>query len=205
MARPLLAGLVERHYRLWPVVLGSFMLVAWFLIELPLNSIGVLTITVSTVGIAGMLLLSRRIADWDALAKPLMIVGTSTLYIYVMHKVPLFYMKHGLSALDLRMPGMDFLLVVAIVPICVVFRPLGRPPARTRLALHRALGSPPGCGARRPAGPRRIAEGPGRLRPRSERAEPWPVAREREAGAVSCSSSASRQPRGWCTPWPNRG
>jgi hypothetical protein len=50
-----------------------------------------------------------------------MIVGTSTLYIYVMHKVPLFYMKHGLSALDLRIPGIDFLLVVAVVAICAVF------------------------------------------------------------------------------------
>jgi uncharacterized membrane protein YcfT len=121
MARPLLGGLVERHYRLWPIVLGSFMLIAWFLIESPLNSIGVLTIAVSTVGVAGMLLLSRRIADWDALAKPLTIVGASTLYVYVTHKVFLFYMTHGLSAFGLKVPGRDFLLVAAIIPISVVF------------------------------------------------------------------------------------
>jgi hypothetical protein len=75
---------------------------------------------ITLVGIAAMLLLARRLAahGW---AWPLAVVGASTLYIYVTHKIALFYLDHGLRLLDVDFPGIDALKAVPIVAAAVLF------------------------------------------------------------------------------------
>ncbi len=127
MLRPLLGPLVERYYRLWPALVGGFLLTAWFLFDSPLNAVGLLTIAASMLGLGGMLLFARRLADWDALARPLTVLGASTLYVYLLHKVLIFYLHSGYDALNLRIRGIDFLLIAAVIPACAL---LGRWAAR---------------------------------------------------------------------------
>lgn len=117
---PLVARLVERLHPWWPAPAALFLALSWAVYGSPLDGLGVLTFAITLVGIAALLLLARRLAArrW---AWPLAVVGASTLYIYVTHKIALFYLDHALALLHVDFPGIDALKVVPVVAAAVLF------------------------------------------------------------------------------------
>ena len=79
MFRPIVFDLIERHWRLWPAVLALFLAVAALAFPTAWSHIGPLTFAISLTGIAGFLLLARRVSTIGALAGPLSIIGGFTL------------------------------------------------------------------------------------------------------------------------------
>ena len=125
--RPGIGALIEARYRAWPAFAALFLVAAYFAYDPRWLSYGALTFAVSASGIWALLLFSRQVADFPALARALAIVGGSTLYIYVMHKIAIFYLELGMGAAGLRFPGRDLALLVIVVPLCTL---LGRAAAR---------------------------------------------------------------------------
>lgn len=123
IAFPAISAGVERYYRAWPVVLGAFFLASWLVYDSPLINQGWLTFTITLVGIAGTLGFARQIAAFGW-SRVLTIVGSSTLYIYVMHKIVLFYLDYGLGTLGLgESLGLALVKTVVVVAVCTI---LGR-------------------------------------------------------------------------------
>ncbi len=120
IAMPIVDNFVERHYAYWPVATAFFLALAYAVFDSPLNSLGALTFAVTLIGIVGMLLFARQLAAFSW-TWPLAIVGASTLYIYVTHKIALFYLDRVLAVLDLDFPGIEALKVVPIVIAATVF------------------------------------------------------------------------------------
>ena len=120
MLRPLVFELVERHWRLWPVVMALFLAAAFVVYPTAWSHVGPLTLTISLTGIAGYLLLARHISNYEVLAAPLRYIGGATLYIYVTHKIAIFYMKGVMEMTGTNFPGDEFLLLVVTVPLCAV-------------------------------------------------------------------------------------
>jgi uncharacterized membrane protein YcfT len=148
MVRPGAGRLVEAHYRLWPLALGLFLAAAYVAYDPRWLAIGPVTFTVSLVGIGALLLLARQLADLTPLARVLAIVGGSTLYIYVTHKIVIFYLEVAMNRAGLVFPGRDLLLLPIVVAICTVAgRAIAREPALAWLFAAPWL-------RRRPAAPR---------------------------------------------------
>lgn len=121
VAMPLAGPFVDRFKRLWPLATALFLGLSWAIFDSPLNALGVLTMPVTLVGIAAMLLLARALADYSW-SRVLVLIGGATLFIYVMHKIVFFYLKHGLRFLGLDdLPGVNGLAVIPIVAVCVIF------------------------------------------------------------------------------------
>lgn len=119
VAMPLAAVAVERLHRFWPVVLGAFLAFSYALFDSPLNHVGPLTFATTLVGIAAILLVSRALAPLP-LARPLTVIGASTLYIYVMQRIVLWYLDRGVDAIGVHIPGIDAAKAIVIVAICTV-------------------------------------------------------------------------------------
>lgn len=119
VAMPTVARLVERFHRLWLPMTALFLALAWAVFDSTLAAVGPLTFAITLTGIAAMLLLARRLADapWSW---PLAVVGASTLSIYVMHKIALFYVDFVLDRLGVDLPGLALVKVAGIVTLCVV-------------------------------------------------------------------------------------
>jgi fucose 4-O-acetylase-like acetyltransferase len=126
-ARPLAVRLVEARPGLWPLAGAAFLALAWAIWDTPLDRAALLTVAASLLGVAWLLMLSCSLArrGWS---RPLAIVGASTLYIYVLQRILLFYIERGFGALDLAFPGEG---VVAAALIVVLATLLGRWAART--------------------------------------------------------------------------
>ncbi len=123
IAFPLIREGVERYYRAWPLALGVFFLASWLVYDSPLIDQGWLTFTITLVGIAGTLGFSRQIAAFGW-SRVLTVVGASTLYIYVMHKIVLFYLDYGLGTLGIgESLGLALLKTLVVVAVCTI---LGR-------------------------------------------------------------------------------
>jgi uncharacterized membrane protein YcfT len=129
VALPLADRFVERFHRLWPVATAAFLGLAWMVFDSPLNSWGVLTFAITMVGIAAMLLLARALSG-VAWSWPLAVVGASTLYIYVTHKIGLFYLDHVLRQLGLQSDHVAF-EALKVVPIVIAATLFGRWAQRT--------------------------------------------------------------------------
>lgn len=90
-ALPLARDLVGRHHRFWPLATGVFLLCAFlsagevFPVEWLLNFL------ISWVGIAGVVLFARSV-EGTLLGTWLAYLGGATLYIYLMHRIGLYYM-----------------------------------------------------------------------------------------------------------------
>ena len=119
-AAPLTARLVERFHRWWPLAAALYLGLAWAVFNSPLSAVGPLTFAITLTGIAALLMLARRLADF-AWSAPLAVVGGATLAIYVTHKIVLFYMDHVLARTGVDFPGLDALQVAPTVAICVIF------------------------------------------------------------------------------------
>ena len=119
-ASPLVTHLVERHHRLWPLFLALFFALAWLVYGSPLRAVGPLTFAISLIGIGGLLMLTRQLSDFSW-TWPLSAIGASTLAIYVMHKIVLFYADYAMGLVGIDIPGFDALKVIPVVIFCVVF------------------------------------------------------------------------------------
>ena len=118
-SRPLVERFVEAAHRLWPIALAGFFLAAALVLDGPLGAVGPVTLAVSLLGVAALLLLARRLADFRASA-PLAIVGASTLYVYVLQRIILFYLDQGFGALGLAGVGAGVTKAVIIVALATV-------------------------------------------------------------------------------------
>jgi uncharacterized membrane protein YcfT len=113
----------------WPLLAASFLGVAYFLVDSRLNAIGPLTFALSLTGIAALAGLAHHLSAFPGIQRPLAFIGASTLYIYVMHKVAIFYLVELFRKLGLQFQGDEILLLVIVVPACAI---VGRWAARRR-------------------------------------------------------------------------
>lgn len=122
VARPLVAMMVERMYRFWPLVGAAFLGLAWLVFDSPASALGPITFALTLIGILWLLTLSRALSE-QGWARPLAIVGASTLYIYVMQRILLFYLDHGFDMVGGNVPGQGLISAAIIVVVGTV---LGR-------------------------------------------------------------------------------
>ena len=120
MFRPLVFRLVEQHWRLWPLVLSLFLVAAYFVYPSPWTHVGPLTLAISLTGTAGFLLLARQVSAVEALAAPLSYIGGATLYIYVMHKIVIFYSDLAMTVTGTHFYGEELVQLIVTVPLCAV-------------------------------------------------------------------------------------
>lgn len=119
IARPVAAELVERAWRWWPALGAGFFAAAWATLDTPLAAFAPATFAVTLLGILWLLTLARRLAD-SPLAPPLAVLGTATLYVYVLQRIQLFYLEKAREALDLSNPAWGFLEAAIIVVVGVL-------------------------------------------------------------------------------------
>lgn len=114
VAFPLVSRLAERWNRLWWVVGAAFLAASAAVYGTPLDAVGPLTFALSLLGIAWLILASRRLADvsWS---RPLAVIGTTTLAIYVSSRVTMFWIDKGLDAFDIAPSAFDVLKVIPLV------------------------------------------------------------------------------------------
>jgi uncharacterized membrane protein YcfT len=130
IGRPLIGQFVEARYRLWPAFVAAFLAAAWFAYDPRWLHLGPLTFAVSLLGVTAMLLLARQVAGIAPLVGSFTFIGGATLYIYVMHKIAIFYLETGMNVAGLRFPGRDLVLLAIVVPLCAaVGRWAARQPA----------------------------------------------------------------------------
>ncbi len=120
MFRPLVFRLVERHWRLWPLALALFLVAAYAVYPSPWTHVGPLTLAISLTGIAGFLLLARHVSAYETLAAPLRYIGGATLYIYVMHKIVIFYSDLAMTFTGTHFYGEELVQLLVTVPLCAV-------------------------------------------------------------------------------------
>jgi uncharacterized membrane protein YcfT len=120
MTRPLVFRLVEQHWRLWPIFLGLYLAAAYLVYPTAWKHVGPLTLTISLVGISAALLLARHVSRFEALAAPLRYFGGATLYIYLMHRIVIPYLKGVFYVTDTSFTGETVVLLVVTVPLCAV-------------------------------------------------------------------------------------
>lgn len=124
--RPLVWTMVERHWRLWPLPIATYLALTYAFFDTGWNQFPPLTFAITSVGIVGLLMLSAQIGQFRW-AWPLSIVGASTLYIYTTQHVTIFYMERLSFIL-----GRDVVNGVVIAAVVVVWGTIfGRWAART--------------------------------------------------------------------------
>ena len=120
MLRPVSFTIVERHWRLWPVVLAVFLAAAYLAFPTVWSHVGLVTFAISLTGIAGTLMLARQVSALPALAAPLGYIGGATLYIYVLHKVVIFYSELAMNLTGTHFRGEEVVQLAVTVPLCAV-------------------------------------------------------------------------------------
>jgi uncharacterized membrane protein YcfT len=130
MVRPMAGRVIDASYRFWPVALGLFLTAAFFAYDPRWLDKGVLTFAVSSAGIFALLLVSRQLADLPKVAQVLTIVGGSTIYIYLTHKIVIFYLGQAMMRSGLAFPGHEILMLPIVVAVCTIGgRAIAREPA----------------------------------------------------------------------------
>lgn len=119
-ARPMVGGIVEAWHRWWPAVCAVFLALAWGVLDTPLSTFPPATFATTLVGIFGLLLLARNLSD-RAWSRPIAIVGASTLYIYVLQRIQLYYLTQIRDSLGLVDPAWGLLEAAIIVTVGVLF------------------------------------------------------------------------------------
>lgn len=120
MAQPVVGPWVERYRKYWPLAIGAFLALAASVYGTAAAGVAPLTFAISLVGIAGMLLLARQLSTVPVLGNWLCVVGASTLYIYVAHKLFLFYVQNGLRSLGIEVPAAEVVFALAAVIVCTI-------------------------------------------------------------------------------------
>lgn len=120
IARPLLALTVERWWKLWPLVLPAFFAAAHLVWATPVAALAPVTFAVSLTGILGFVLLARQVAVIPWIGKAMTIVGASTLYVYVMHKLFLFYAHQLVNITGISVPMYRVTMALAAIAVCTL-------------------------------------------------------------------------------------
>lgn len=112
--------LVERHHRFgWPL-LGLFAVSALVLFLSPVANWGILTFAVGLLGVFGVAMSFRAIPD-SRITSLVANIGNRSLLVYVMHRIPLFYMENAMEVLGLPINGMTMSIVALIATwLCLV-------------------------------------------------------------------------------------
>lgn len=93
--RPFL-DLVERHHKRGWLALGLFVLGAMALFLSPFANWGVLTFAIGLLGVFGVTMSFRAIPN-SRLTSLAANIGNRSLLVYVMHRIPLFYMENAME------------------------------------------------------------------------------------------------------------
>lgn len=117
--RPLVGEVVETWHRWWPAVCAAFLALAWGVLDTPLSAFAPVTFATTLVGVFGLLLLARDLSD-RSWSRPIAIVGASTLYIYVLQRIQLYYLNQVREALGLVNPAWGLLEAAIIVVVGVL-------------------------------------------------------------------------------------
>lgn len=117
MGRPLVFALVEARWKLWPLVLAAFFAAAYASFGTIWSHIGLVTVAISLTGILGFLFLARHVSTVETFAAPLRYIGASTLYVYVLHKILIFYTELFLDKTGLHFAGEELVQLALVVPL----------------------------------------------------------------------------------------
>lgn len=93
-----LETLVDRWRLFWPLPLALFIIVGLYVYTSNLKQIALVTFPLSLLGIIAVSLVARFLQD-TRFAGVLLFIGGSSLYIYVMHRLPLFYIHAATNRL----------------------------------------------------------------------------------------------------------
>ena len=126
---PLADRLVARYHRYWPLVIALYLVAASLEYSKDYPGDVVTGFVISWIGIAGVALFGKWVADM-ALGRFLVYIGSATLYIYLMHRIVLFYLDELTAAWGWNAPFVDVVKVAIIVVGCAA---LGKWAHRTQL------------------------------------------------------------------------
>lgn len=120
IARPLTGRLVERWWRWWPAAGLAFFGLALATLDTPLAAFAPASFAATLAGILWLLLLSRALSE-RAWSRPIAMIGTTTLAIYVLQRIQLYYLTQARHALGLSDPAWGFVEAAIIVVVGAAF------------------------------------------------------------------------------------
>ena len=113
-------GMVERGYRYGWAALPIFVICALVLFLSPIANWGILTFLVGLIGVAGVTFAFRRFPDSRVTALAANI-GNRSLLVYVMHRIPLFYMENTMQVCGVEINAWTMSAVAVIATaLCLV-------------------------------------------------------------------------------------
>ncbi len=116
---PMADALVTRYHRFWPLLLATFLVAAALQYSQGYGGEFLSAFVISWIGIAGVVLFAKSIERF-ALGAFLSYIGSATLYIYLMHRIFLFYMDSFTEARGWDSVGIDLAKVAILVVGCAV-------------------------------------------------------------------------------------
>ncbi len=118
-ALPVADQLVTRYHRYWPMLALGFLIAAGLLYMYRFPGDIVVDFVVSCIGIAAVSLFGRSIAE-TVPGRFLVFIGGATLYIYVMHRIMLYYLNMLADGMGWDAPFVDVVKVAIIVVACAL-------------------------------------------------------------------------------------
>lgn len=119
MRQPLL-DFVDRHARWGYLALPAFVGLALVLFETPAARVGPLTFCVSLLGVAGILMVGRARRE-HPLVGAAAYLGKRSLFVYVMHRIPLFYATNIMERAGIEKTALSMSVVAVLVTIFCLF------------------------------------------------------------------------------------
>ncbi|MFQ8432004.1 acyltransferase family protein [Amaricoccus sp. W119] len=112
--RPLVSRLVNAYWQFWPIPMACFLALSYWIMQSPWQQFGPLTFAVTICGIAALLGLAAHAAqyEWSWVLK---LIGGSTLYIYALDHIVIFYMERVMGKL-----GNPVYEQIVMVPVVVI-------------------------------------------------------------------------------------
>ena len=91
-------SMIERGYRFAWMALPIFVICSWLLFSSPVANWGILTFAVGLIGVFGVTCAFRRFPD-SRITAVAGNIGNRSLLVYVMHRIPLFYIENTMQVL----------------------------------------------------------------------------------------------------------
>ena len=111
---------VEQHHRLGRLALNVFVTSAMDLFLSPVANWGILTFAVGLIGVIGVTM-SFRAAPSSRLTSLMANIGNRSLLVYVMHRIPLFYMENAMDVLGVPVNATTMSITAVIATwLCLV-------------------------------------------------------------------------------------
>lgn len=105
--------IVEANYRFGWLALPIFIASAFVIFQSSLSSQGLVTFPLSLLGVTGVAIIARALND-SALVQMISAIGKRSLFIYVMHRIPLFYIEHLMELLGVEKTALSMSVVAFI-------------------------------------------------------------------------------------------